>query len=350
MPRLTISELAERIGGTLEGDGSISIDGLATVDNAHEGQLTFVGDEKHAKLWPNSKAAAVLVKENLELTRRSDTDTIIRVPDADQAIGAILELFEEPAELPDKGIHPSAVIDESASLGEGVRIGPYCVVGRNCILGKGAILLGGVHLHSDVRIGDSSVLHAGVVVHQRCTIGSHSTLYANAVIGSDGFGFRPSADGMKIIKFPHIGTVAIGDDVEIGSCTCIDRGKFGATRIGDGTKIDNLCQIGHSCEIGKCCILCGQVGIAGSVVIGDGTKIGGGAGIADHLVIGRGVSIGAQAGVMNNVPDGETWVGAPAGERSRILREATAIRRLPEWSKPLRRLVKREKQAGTTNE
>lgn len=350
MPRLTTANLAERIGGMLEGDGSIAIDGLETIENANDSQLTFVGDERHAKLWADSRALAAVVAEHLEIPERSDECAIIRVPDADQAMIALLEIFAPPQELPEPGAHPTSSVDETSRIGQDVRIGPYCQIGRDCVLGDGVVLYGGVHLHPEVTIGDSAMLHAGVVIHQRCSIGYGTTLHANAVIGSDGFGFRPSEDGTKLIKFPHIGTVQIGNEVEIGSCTCIDRGKFGATRIGDGTKIDNLCQIGHNCEIGSGCVLCGLVGVAGSTVIGDGTQIGGGAGIADHIVIGRGALIGARSGIINDVPDGETWVGSPAGERSRILREHSAIRKLPEWSKQIRRLLAREQEAGTTNE
>ena len=141
------------------------------------------------------------------------------------------------------------------------------------------------------------------------------------------------------MKIPHLGNVEIADDVEIGAATCIDRGKFGATRIGAGTKIDNLCQIGHNCVIGSMCVICGKVGIAGSTEVGDGTQIGGGCGISDHLKIGKGVSIGAGSGVMNDIPDGEIWYGVPAGERSRVLREYAAVRKLPEWSKKIKALL-----------
>lgn len=350
MPRFDTSELADRIGGTLEGEGSLSIDGVAAIEKSRSGQVTFVTDERHSKLWADSMASCVIVSRELKLPPRSGSVAVIRVENAEESMVRILELFEPAPRLPEIGIHPSAVIQENVTLGEDVRIGPFCHVENGCAIGDHAVLFSNVHLHSGVSIGAESTLYAGVVIRNDCSIGSRTTLHANAVIGTDGFGFQPASDGSGLVKIPHIGTVEIGDEVEIGSCTCIDRGKFAATKVGDGTKIDNLCQIGHNCEIGRNCVLCGHVGIAGSTHIGDGTQIGGGAGISDHLKIGRGVSIGGFSGVMSDIPDGETWVGAPAGNRSRILREHAAIRKLPEWSKLLRRFISQEKASKASEE
>ena len=350
MPRFDTAELAERIGGTLEGEGSLSIEGVAAIEHSSPGQITFVTDDRHAKHWSESQASCVVVNTGQELPEHPRPAAVIRVQNAEASMIDVLRLFEPPAQLPEKGIHPSAVIHENATLGEDVRIGAFCHVESGCEVGDRTVLFSNVHLHSGVTVGAEATLHAGVVVRHDCSIGSRTTLHANAVIGTDGFGFQPASDGSGLVKIPHIGTVEIGHDVEIGSCTCVDRGKFAATRVGDGTKIDNLCQIGHNCEIGRSCVLCGQVGIAGSTRIGDGTQIGGGAGIADHLKIGRGVSIGAFSGVINDIPDGETWVGVPAGNRSRILREHAAIRRLPEWSKFLRRFVAQERASKATGE
>jgi UDP-3-O-[3-hydroxymyristoyl] glucosamine N-acyltransferase len=342
MPRYNAAEVAEQINGTLEGDADRCIDGLGTIEQATDTQLTFAGDRKNAERWGDSHAKVLVAGTEIELPERSDDVTIIRVGDVDLAMITMLESFSIEASLPDAGVHPSSSVDPSAKIGANVRIGPSCVVHEGCVLGDDTTLVGNVTLHRDVEIGPRTVLHSGAVVHERCRVGGDGLVHANVVIGTDGFGFRPSEDGTHLVKFPHIGTVEIGDHVEIGACTCIDRGKLGATVIGDGTKIDNLCQIGHNCTIGRCCVLCGQVGVAGSTKIGDGTQIGGGAGIADHLTIGRGVSIGARSGVINDIPDGEIWVGAPAGKRNRIMRELAAIRRLPEWSKQLRQYFTQE--------
>ena len=344
MASFTTAQLAEHLGSRLEGDESLEITGLNTVLNASGSELTFIGDEKHAKLWDSSKAGCVVVSSELSLPARSTPVAIIAVENADLAIITLLELFAPPAAPAESYISDSARIDEDVQIGANAWIGDHCRIRSGCIIGDGARLEGGVDLHEGVRIGEGCIIHGGASVYMGCSIGARSIIHANVVIGADGFGYRPAPDGSKLLKIPHIGTVEIGSDVEIGACTCIDRGKFGATRIGQGTKIDNLCQIGHNCEIGQMCIICGQVGIAGTTKIGDGTQIGGGSGLRDHLTIGSGVSIGARSGVMNDIPDGEIWYGAPAGERSRILREHAAIRRLPEWSKAIRKFLSDQKK------
>ena len=350
MPRFTAAELAELVEGRLEGESSLEIDGLETVEKSGPGQLTFIGDERHAALWSNSRARVVMVAEGLELPSREEPVAVVRVPDADHAMITMLERFVIPAPGIEPGIHPTAVVHDGVTLGREVRIGPFCIVEEGCTIGDHATLLSGVTIRHGVTIGASCTLHAGVVIQPNCSVGNRTTLHANVVIGTDGFGYRPAPDGSGLVKIPHVGTVVIGEDVEIGASTCIDRGKFGATRIGDGTKLDNLCQIGHNCEIGRSCVLCGQVGVAGSTIIGDGTQIGGGAGLADHLRIGRGVTIGADSGVINDIPDGETWLGTPAGNRDRILREHVAIRRLPEWSRKLRKFMSQGTLPGSDDE
>ncbi|MCH2144637.1 MAG: UDP-3-O-(3-hydroxymyristoyl)glucosamine N-acyltransferase [Phycisphaerales bacterium] len=350
MARFNTAEVAERVGGTLEGDGSIPVEGVSGIGDARADQLTFANDANNARLWQDSKARSLVTGLTTELPERTDDVAIIRVKDPELAMISMLEAFAPEPSLPPVGIHPTAIVDPSAKIGTEARIGPSCQVHEDCVLGDDVTLTAGTRLHRGVTIGSRSTLHDGVIIRERCTIGSDVVIHANVVIGTDGFGFRPSEDGNGLVRFPHIGSVVIEDDVEIGACTCIDRGKFGATRIGTGTKIDNLCQIGHNCDIGRCCVLCGQVGVAGSTKIGDGTMIGGAAGIADHLVIGRSVSIGARSGVINDIPDGETWVGTPAGKRSRIMREIAAVRRLPDWSKQLRRFFSQNEDGKTDAE
>ena len=339
MASFTTGQLAEHLDAIPDGDESLVITGLETVHNAGASELTFIGDEKHARLWEACEAGCVVVSKGIELPERSTPVVLITVDDADLAIISLLELFSTPAPPAEGFICDSATIAEDVQIGRNVRIGAHCRIRSGCIIGDGARLEGGADLHEGVHIGEDCIIHGGATIYMNSRIGARSIIHANAVIGADGFGYRPAADGSRLLKIPHIGSVEIGSDVEIGACTCVDRGKFGATRIGEGTKIDNLCQIGHNCEIGRMCIICGQVGIAGTTRIGDGTQIGGGSGLRDHLTIGKGVSIGAGSGVMNDIPDGEIWYGAPAGERSRILREHAAIRRLPEWSKAIRKFL-----------
>ena len=339
MPSFTTAQLAEHLDTQVRGVESLKITGLNSLEEASSNELSFVGDERHARLSSGSKAGCIVVSAGLELPERSTLPTILVVENADLAMIRLLELFSPPAEETKAFIAPSAVIDAEAEIGQNVWVGEHCRIRRGCVVGDGTRLEGGVDLFEQARIGAGCVLHSGVRIHARCLVGDHSIVHSNVVIGTDGFGYRPSEDGTSLVKTPHLGNVEIEAHVEIGAGTCIDRGKFGATRIGRGTKIDNLCQIGHNCQIGQMCVICGQVGIAGTTKIGDGTQIGGGSGLKDHLVIGRGVSIGARSGVMNDIPDGEIWYGVPAGERSRILREHAAIRRLPEWSKKIRKFL-----------
>ena len=202
------------------------------------------------------------------------------------------------------------------------------------------ILYANVTVLDDTTIGPNTQLFPGVVIYHRCELGANVSIHANTVIGADGFGYRPSSDGASLIKIPQIGSVKIGDDVEIGASSCIDRGKFSATVIGDGTKIDNQCQIAHNCRIGQCCILAGQTGLAGSVTLGDRVVIGGKAGISDNLTIGNDAQIGGGSIVLDNVPADTTWLGYPAQNSRTALREISALHRLPDLVKSQKRSKK----------
>ncbi len=324
---ITTADLADLVSGELSGPGDVLIRGLEAVDRAGEGDLTFIADSAWAAGWSECGASAALVSRHVDLPHPSPNGhprAVIRVDDADTAMIAVLERFAPEVETLAEGVHATAVVDPSAVVDPTAVVGPQCCVAAGCRIGPRAILVAGVRLYRDVEIGEASVLHASVTVRERCVIGRRTTLHCGVAVGTDGFGYRPSATGL--VKVPHLGNVVIGDDVEIGANTCIDRGKFGSTTIGDGTKIDNLCQIAHNCRIGRSCALSGLVGLAGSVTIGDGTRVGGGVGVADHISIGRGVTIAAKSGVMNDIPDGETWAGGPAPERRHALREAVAGR------------------------
>ena len=339
----TARDLATLVSGELEGSGDVQISGVEALGDSSTGDLTFIGDARHAKQWSEAAASVALVNRDLDLGDWDEsTRAVVRVDDADQAMIAVLEAIEtatmELADRPESGIHPSAVIDGTAEVAEGVAIGPGVVVGPRVGIGPGVVLDAGVRLYADSTIGGDSHLHANVAIRERCILGERVILHAGVVVGSDGFGYRPAPDGSGLRKIPHLGHVEIGNDVEIGANTCIDRGKFGATTVGDGCKIDNLCQIGHNCRLGRCVVISGLTGIAGSTTIGDGTLIGGGCGVADHLKIGAGCQIGARSGLMNDIPDGETWAGFPAKEIRQALKEQAVIRRLPEWSRKLRDL------------
>ena len=336
----TARALAELVGGRLEGNADAQVLGLNSLEEASRTEATFIVDDRHAARWPASKAGVALVADKVSCALGEDAGrALVHVPDAQLAMVKALEAFAPPAELPAVGVHPSAVVDPSARLGAQVRIGPGAVVGRETVLGDGCVLHAGAVLGARVTLGAGCVLHANAVVRDRCTLGRGVTLHPGAVIGSEGFGYRPAADGRSLVRIPHLGNVVLEDGVEIGANTCVDRAKFGSTVVGAGTKIDNLCQIAHNCHIGRMTVIAGLTGLAGSVRVGDGVQIGGGCGIADHRSIGHGARLAAKSGVMEDVPDGATWGGFPAQDIRAELRVVAAIRKLPEWSRKLRRLI-----------
>ncbi len=340
MPTLTTQQITAHVKGVLvAGPADMTISGIETLDRAGADQLSFIRSEPFVDAWLDSKAGVVLVGEDLELP---DHDrAVIVVADADLALNMVLDLFAPPALVPAIGIHSTAQIDPSVTLGEDVVIGPHCVIGPNVQIGHSSVLHNSVHIQDQSTVGAHCELYCGVVIRERCTIGQHVIIHSNAVIGADGFGYRPSDDGRSAVKIPHIGTVEIGDHVEIGANTCIDRGKFSATRIGAGTKIDNLCQIAHNCEIGQGCLIAAQVGIAGTVTIGHGVQIGGQTGFRDNITIGDGVKLGGCSAVMNDIPAGETWAGVPAREFNLAKREHVAIRQLPGMLKKYKEFMRK---------
>jgi len=220
------------------------------------------------------------------------------------------------------------VICESASIGTGCKIGAGCYIGKDVVLGDAVVLYPNVTIFDDTKIGTHTVIWSGTVIRERSEIGSYCIFHANVSIGADGFGYRPSEVGSGLVKIPHIGNVAIGNDVEIGANSCVDRGKFSSTIIGDGCKIDNLVQIGHNCVLGRFCIMAGSSGLAGSVTLGDGVIIGGSASIKDHITIHSGAVVGAGSGVIKNVKAGETVLGYPACDSSDMLKQWAALRKL----------------------
>lgn len=327
----TTGMIAQAVGGELIGPADLPIADFGGLDQAGPRTMSFIRSRKYALQWSGSKAAAAVVTKGLEVPDHDPkTRALVVVPDADLAIITLLELAARqlPQHVPSAGVHPTASVDPTAEVSPSARIGAYCAVGPRCKIGDGVVLQPRVTIGANVTIGPQSLLNTGVIVHDRCVIGAQCVLYSGAVIGSEGFGYRPNPKGPGVIRIPHIGAVVLGNGVEVGSNTCIDRGKFGATSIGDGTKIDNLCQIGHNVRIGRCCIVCGMTGIAGSVVVGDGVVIGGQAGLSDNLTIGAGAQIASMSGVVTNIPAGEVWSGRPAGPHKDMMRAYAALRHL----------------------
>lgn len=337
-PAHTAESIARLVGGELVGQGEIVIHGVSDFDHALPGQLTLIGNQRYADRWRDCPASVALIMRGL---KRPDVSSkaLIWIDNPDLAFSKALALFAPPPVYVEPGIHPAAIIHASVSLGEDVRVGPHCMIGPGVRIGDGCVLHNRVTIHDHSTIGNHCTLWSGVVIRDRCTLGDRCTIHPNAVIGADGFGYRLDMTdaGPCLAKTPQIGTVLIGQDVEIGANACIDRAKCNTTVIGDGCKIDNLVQIGHNCRLGRMVVISGCTGVGGSTVIGDGTLIGGHAAIADHVVIGSGVKLGGGSQVVGDIPDGATYAGSPARPFREALREAQALKRLPDLLKELRR-------------
>jgi UDP-3-O-[3-hydroxymyristoyl] glucosamine N-acyltransferase len=336
MKTYTTDKICRVTNGVLEGDPKIIITGVEQISQAATDQLTFIGEKKYIKQWHQSEAPAAIVSEKLNI-EPGPGRALIRVADADLALAEVLKLFETEPPKCAVGIHPTAVVDPTATISEGAAVGAGCYVGPGVVIGKNTVLYPNVTVLDDAAIGCETIIWSGTVIRDRCKVGDHCIIHPNVTIGADGFGYRPSSDGQSLVKIPQIGTVQIGDSVEIGSGSCVDRGKFSATIIGDGTKIDNLVQIGHNCKIGRSCIMVGQSGLAGSVTLGDGVIMGGRAAVKDHVTVGDGVKLGGNSGVTHDVAPGKTLLGAPADDHRKTLKVWAAQRQLPDLIKKLKK-------------
>lgn len=330
----SLQEIAQHLGGTVEGDGSILIAGLATLDDAGEGQLTFLANPKYAAKVATTKASAVL----LPVGGNAHGHNAIFHPNPYLAFAKLLTLFYVAPYRP-QGIMPGAFIAEGAKIGADATIYPGASVGPGATVGDRVTLHPGVVLYPGVVVGDDVTLHANVSVRERCRIGNRVTIHDGTVVGSDGFGYAP--DGSGWFKIPQIGIVVIEDDVEIGSNTVIDRAALEVTRIGRGTKLDNLVQIAHNCVIGEDCMIVSQVGISGSTRLGNHVIMGGQVGVAGHIKIGSNVMVAAKSGVASDVADKATIGGIPAIPHREWLKTAMIVPKLPEMRKTLSALEKR---------
>ncbi|MCH3883256.1 UDP-3-O-(3-hydroxymyristoyl)glucosamine N-acyltransferase [Tenacibaculum aquimarinum] len=325
MKSFTIQEINSLVKGELIGACAENISAPEQIEKAIKGQVTFIGNRKFARLWENSNASAAIIDEKLDL-EPGENKALIKVKNADLAMAILLEAFEPASPSFSVDIHPTAVIDSSAKIGEGCKIGANSYIGKNVVLKDNVIIYPNVSVFDDTTIGNNTTIWSGTVIRERTEIGSNCIFHTNVSIGADGFGYRPSEQGLT--KIIHIGNVVIGNYVEIGANSCVDRGKFSSTILGDGCKIDNLVQIGHNSVLGKFCIMAGNSGLAGSVTLGDGVVIGGSASIKDHTTIHSGATVGAGSGVIADVPAGKTVVGYPAADAREKMKEWVAIRRL----------------------
>lgn len=326
MKTFQLHEINEVIKGEIIGATNKSITAPEQLEAASDTEITFIGNKKYEKFWETSKACVAVVNEDISIAP-GDNRAFIKVKNADLAMSQVLEMFAPPSPLFHTDIHPSAVIDETATIGNGSRIGANCYIGPKVSIGENTTLYPNVTVLDECTIGNRTTIWPGAVVRERCHIGNDCILHPNATIGADGFGFRPCAE-RGLVKIPQIGNVILGNGVEIGANTCVDRGKFSSTVLGDGCKIDNLVQIGHNSKLGKFCIMAGNSGLAGSVTLGNGVMIGGSASIKDHSTIGDRAIIGAGSGVTGDVEAGKTMLGYPAVEARDALKQWAILKRL----------------------
>lgn len=334
MPGRSLGELAELVGGDLEGDPALPIGGFASLESAGPGDLSFVTAARHVDAARRSAAAALIAPPGLDLGGRP----AIRVAQPYVAVAAVLRaFFPEPPAAP--GVHPAAHVAPTARVAPDAAVGPYAVVAEGATVAARAVLHPHVFVGPGCRVGEDAVLHPHVVLRAAVTLGRRVVVHAGSVLGADGFGY--AFDGQAHRKIPQVGRVLVEDDVEIGANVTIDRATLGETVIGRGTKIDNLVQIGHNTVVGADTIIVAQVGIAGSCRIGRRVVIAGQVGIADHTAVGDGAQIGSQSGVQRDVPPGGRVVGSPAIAVPEGLRALGAIGRLPELLRSVRELARR---------
>ena len=322
-----ITELNKLIDGELVGNKDLLISGPEQLERAKNDHISFIGNRKYIKAWQSSKAMAAIINDTIDL-EPEEGKALIRVKNADLAMVKVLEYFNPGSPKLEIGIHAMATVHDSAIIGENCVISAGCFVGENVVLGNDVFLYPNVTIMYETTIGDNTVIWSGTVIRERSEIGRHCIFHSNVSIGSDGFGYRPSVDGRGLVKIPQIGNVVIGNHVEIGANSCVDRGKFSSTVIGDGCKIDNLVQIGHNSKMGRSCIMAGGSGLAGSVTLGDGVIIGGSASIKDHTTIHSGAIVGGGSGVMSDVAAGKTVLGYPACDSKDMLKQWVALRNL----------------------
>jgi UDP-3-O-[3-hydroxymyristoyl] glucosamine N-acyltransferase len=346
---LTVSQIAAKVGGCVEGDGTIPITGMAGVEEAGPGDITFLADPRYAAAAARTKAAAILVSESW---KGAAPCVCVRVANPDRAFTVVAGLLAPPTVRHERGVHPTAIVADGVQLGQDVCVGPYCVLEPGAKVGDRTVLDAGCYLGQGTAVGRDCRLYPHVTVREYAKIGDRVIIHNGAVIGSDGFGYY--REGAEWKKIPQVGVVEIGNDVEIGANVTVDRARFGKTVIGKGVKIDNLVQIAHNVQIGDNTAMAAQVGISGSAKIGKNCQIGGQAGFAGHLEVGDNSVVGAQSGVAKDLPSGSYHFGTPSLPMDRWKKIFAMNLRLPEvrqkmadMEKRLAELEKKSKGAGT---
>lgn len=340
---MKLSELAGRLSCTLDGDGNLEIRGVAPIEDAAEGDITFLANRKYIQKLKDSHASAVIVSSDFAISGRN----VLRSSNPYLTFAQAAALFHQPAAI-QSGIHPTACISASARVSADASIGAFVYIGERAELGVGVRIGPRSTIQDDAVIGDGTVIYSGVVVRESVRIGKHCVIQDNAVIGSDGFGYARQDDGGW---FPIVqaGTVVLEDYVDVGAGSTIDRASMGETRIGRGTKIDNLVHIGHACKIGEDCLICAQVGLAGTTTLGRNVILAGQVGAAGHLTLGDGVTATAQTGIPSSVEAGRHISGSPAMDHRTWLKTSALIEKLPELRKQIQELEARLRHLENTS-
>lgn len=329
--QFSAAQIAALINGKIEGDPNAPVSSFGKIEEAQNGQLAFLANPKYEEYLYSTKASVIIINDALDL-KQPITATLIRVPDAYSAFASLLNTYQKMMQEQLVGVQEPAYISRSASYGQNVFVGAFAYLGENVKIGNNTKIYPNVYLGNNVRVGDNSIIHPGVKIYHDCEIGNHVIIHAGTVVGSDGFGFAPQADG-SFQKVPQIGNVVIEDHVEIGANTTIDRATIGSTIIRSGAKLDNLIQIAHNVEIGNSTVVAAQAGISGSTKVGRGVMIGGQVGIVGHINIGDGARINAQSGVSKSIEPGKAVTGSPAHDYTSTLRSQAISRNLPELQK-----------------
>ena len=335
---MKLSEVAQKLGCRLEGSPDVELRGVAGIEHAESGQLTFLANRRYFPLLKTTRASAVLVEDAVALDRDPSLPPLAALRSANPylAFAHALELFYEPPRYV-PGIHPTAIIAKSVRIGDGAHIGPYCYLDEEVVIGRNVVLHSFVTIYRDATIGDDFFAHAHAVVREFCRIGNRVVLQNGAIIGGDGFGFAHQKDG-SWYKMSQSGPAVLEDDVEVQANSCVDRATVGETRIGHGTKLDDLVLVGHASRVGANTLLCGQVGLAGSTRIGNNCVLAGQVGTAGHLTVGEGTVVTAQSGVPNDVPPHAVYSGYPSVDNREWLKMMASLTRLPELQKRVREL------------
>jgi UDP-3-O-[3-hydroxymyristoyl] glucosamine N-acyltransferase len=336
------SQIGLLINGRIEGDPDAAVNSFGKIEEAKEKQLTFLANPKYEEYLYSTNASIVIINETYEL-KHPVKATLIRVPDAYSAFATLLSKYQDIMQQQLTGIQQPVYIAKTATVGDHVFVGAFAYLGENVTVGNNTKVYPNVYVGDNAAIGDNCILYPGVKIYHDCVLGNDVIIHGGTIIGSDGFGFAPLADG-SFKKIPQIGNVLIEDHVEIGANTTIDRATIGSTIIKSGAKLDNLIQVGHNAEIGNSTVIAAQAGISGSTKIGNGVMIGGQAGIVGHIQLGDGARVNAQSGVSKSIEPGKAVTGSPAYDYTAALRSQAVTRKLPELEKRVKELEALVKQ------